>query len=272
MLFYKHCKHIYLPHKFSHCINTASGTTRYAYQLQCIKCGKIPLFKIGTYRDKQSLFDYNLYNVTFSSFGASGFGKCHHPWDDLNPCPCGCKERPLLMYEGDTLYYCGGPIDKIYAICSICGRHTAISNIVTVINDWNTGNIKGSTLNKSSGMQLSNMSRRQFLLYKMAKANSFDLSEKEISEYFKLLSRYIEEHEYVTYLNMKENPLIEALSERQQICSRNAIQCLFNQDFLQALHETLNVLSDYNKETPLTYNEYVLLSNILITYNHLTTR
>ena len=29
--------------------------------------------------------------------GSSGSGKCHHPWDDLKPCPCGCKERPLLM-------------------------------------------------------------------------------------------------------------------------------------------------------------------------------
>lgn len=31
--------------------------------------------------------------------GSAGSGKCHHPWDDLKPCPCGCKERPLLMYE-----------------------------------------------------------------------------------------------------------------------------------------------------------------------------
>lgn len=31
--------------------------------------------------------------------GSSGSGKCHHPWDDLKPCPCGCKERPLLMYK-----------------------------------------------------------------------------------------------------------------------------------------------------------------------------
>ena len=35
--------------------------------------------------------------------GSAGSGKCHHPWDNLKPCPCGCKERPLLMYEKDKL-------------------------------------------------------------------------------------------------------------------------------------------------------------------------
>lgn len=40
--------------------------------------------------------------------GSSGGGKCYHPWDDLKPCPCGCKERPLLMYKKEKLYFCGG--------------------------------------------------------------------------------------------------------------------------------------------------------------------
>lgn len=31
--------------------------------------------------------------------GTAGSGKCHHPWDDLKPCVCGTKERPLLMHD-----------------------------------------------------------------------------------------------------------------------------------------------------------------------------
>ncbi len=53
------------------------------------------------------------------------------------------------------------------------------------------------------------------------------------------------------------------------ICSQNAINCLFKQEFVQALHETLDVLSDYNKDTRLNYNEYVVLQNILLAYNYL---
>lgn len=74
--------------------------------------------------------------------GSAGSGKCHHPWDDLKPCPCGCKERPLLMYEKDKLYYCGGTTENVFAICSICGRHTEKSDMVITINNWNNDKIK----------------------------------------------------------------------------------------------------------------------------------
>lgn len=74
--------------------------------------------------------------------GSAGSGKCHHPWDDLKPCPCGCKERPLFMYEKDKLYYCGGSTENVFAICSICGRHTEKSDMVTTINNWNNDKTK----------------------------------------------------------------------------------------------------------------------------------
>ncbi|WP_147330977.1 hypothetical protein [Agathobacter rectalis] len=74
--------------------------------------------------------------------GSAGSGKCHHPWDNLKPCPCGCKERPLLMYEKDKLYYCGGSTENVFAICSICGRHTEKSDMVTTINNWNNDKTK----------------------------------------------------------------------------------------------------------------------------------
>ena len=74
-------------------------------------------------------------------FGSSGSGKCHHPWDCLKPCPCGCKERPLLMYEKDKLYFCGGITESVFAVCSVCGRYTEKSDISTAINNWNDDKI-----------------------------------------------------------------------------------------------------------------------------------
>lgn len=74
--------------------------------------------------------------------GSVGSGKCYHPWDNLKPCPCGCKERPLLMYEKDKLYYCGESTENVFAICSICGRHTEKSDMVTTINNWNNDKTK----------------------------------------------------------------------------------------------------------------------------------
>lgn len=81
--------------------------------------------------------------------GSAGSGKCHHPWDNLKPCPCGCKERPLLMYEKDKLYYCGGTKENVFAICNICGRHTEKSDIVTTINNWNNDKTKDANMDKS---------------------------------------------------------------------------------------------------------------------------
>lgn len=74
--------------------------------------------------------------------GSASSGKCHHPWDDLKPCPCGCKKKPLLMYEKDKLYYCGGTTENVFAICSICGRHTEKTDMITAINNWNNDKTK----------------------------------------------------------------------------------------------------------------------------------
>lgn len=58
---------------------------------------------------------------------------------NLKSCPCGCRDKPLLMYEKDKLYFCGGPTENVFAICSTCGRHTEKSDIATTINSWNNG-------------------------------------------------------------------------------------------------------------------------------------
>lgn len=58
---------------------------------------------------------------------------------NLKLCPCGCRDKPLLMYEKDKLYFCGGPTENVFAICSTCGRHTKKSDIATTINSWNNG-------------------------------------------------------------------------------------------------------------------------------------
>lgn len=95
------------------------------------------------------------------------------------------------------------------------------------------------------------------------------ICQKNISEYFNLISLYINANEYSAFRHMQEKHPIEPLSERQMICSQNAINCLLKQELVQALHETLDVLSDYNKDTRLNYNEYVVLQNILLAYNYL---
>ena len=82
--------------------------------------------------------------------GSSGSGKCHHPWDDLKPCPCGCKERPLLMYKKEKLYFCGGATENVFAVCSVCGRYTEKSDISTTINNWNNDKTKDANMDKSS--------------------------------------------------------------------------------------------------------------------------
>lgn len=81
--------------------------------------------------------------------GSTGSGKCHHPWDCLKPCPCGCMERPLLMYAKDELYYCGGSRENVFAICSVCGRHTEKSDIATTINNWNDDKTNDANMGES---------------------------------------------------------------------------------------------------------------------------
>ncbi|MCI6272228.1 MAG: hypothetical protein MR601_04690 [Erysipelotrichaceae bacterium] len=56
----KICKHDFKPHKFIECINDDCGNTYYLYQLQCMKCGKKPMFKFKKSREKLELFDFKM--------------------------------------------------------------------------------------------------------------------------------------------------------------------------------------------------------------------
>ena len=66
---------------------------------------------------------------------------------------------------------------------------------------------------------------------------------------------------------LSQHRRLEEANKRRRHESKT--NCLFNQEFVQALHETLDVLSDYNKDTRLNYNEYVILQNKLLVYNYL---
>ena len=194
-------------------------------------------------------------------FGSPGRAKVHHPWDDLMPCPCGCKKRPLLMYEKDRLYFCGVTSENVFAICSICGRRTEKSDVSTVIDNWNIG-----IINSSAEMRFYVMKRKDFCLNEMQEAQRFDLSKEEVSMYFERISLYINAHSYSAFRHMQKDNYVEPLSERQEVCSQNAIRCLIRGDFIQALHELLDVLSDNNKDISLNFNEYVVIKNIITMY------
>lgn len=56
----KICKHDFKPHEFIKCINDDCGNTYYLYQLQCMKCGKKPIFKAKKSREKLELFDFKM--------------------------------------------------------------------------------------------------------------------------------------------------------------------------------------------------------------------
>lgn len=96
-------------------------------------------------KEKSSLLETNAIIL-----GSSGSGKCYHPWDSLKPCPCGCKESPLLMYKKEKLYFCGGATENVFAVCSVCGRYTEKSDISTTINNWNNDKTKDTNMDKSS--------------------------------------------------------------------------------------------------------------------------
>lgn len=79
--------------------------------------------------------------------GKNAGGRAYHPWDDLKPCSCGCKERPLLLFEEDKkIYYYGvgagaGATENVFAVCRVCGRHTEKADIKTTIKNWNSNNL-----------------------------------------------------------------------------------------------------------------------------------
>lgn len=107
--------------------------------------------------------------------------------------------------------------------------------------------------------------RKTFLNKVISGANRFDLQPIEVKNYFMMIKDYI-----ITNTDIQRNKIVEPLSERQEVCSENAIRCLFNGNFIQALHETYDVLSDFNKNTEkLTYNEYIVIKNILVVYEYL---
>lgn len=84
--------------------------------------------------------DHSLPNDNLLVIGRKGSGKCHHPWDCLKPCICGCKERPVLVNKRGDLYRCGEENTAIFAACSSCGRHTDTGTLSIAIDNWNRDN------------------------------------------------------------------------------------------------------------------------------------
>lgn len=109
------------------------------------------------------------------------------------------------------------------------------------------------------------INRRDFL-NKIHDCNKFELAEEEVRNYFLLIQNYIEENTNVPYKPGQYADL--TLSERQQCCFSNAIKNLFEHNNVQALHETYDIISNYNTSIALlTYNEYILLNEIINVYN-----
>ena len=79
----------------------------------------------------------HIYYTPNMVIGSTGSGKCHHPWDNLKPCICGCKERPLLFNIYGELYSLGESKEALYVACQRCERRTVEADISTVIEKWN---------------------------------------------------------------------------------------------------------------------------------------
>ena len=73
------------------------------------------------------------------------------------------------------------------------------------------------------------------------------------------------------YLYMKSQKAVSTnvLSERQEICSAKAINSICSGNLVQALHEIIDVLDNYGSTEPLSYNEYVLINNLILLYNNI---
>ena len=114
--------------------------------------------------EKQYLYDFknSHNNKNIIVVGSAGAGKCHHPWDSLRPCKCGCKDSPLLMYENDRLYYCGGSTDAVFAMCPVCGARTEKKDIASVIEDWNDMSSEFSMMEKVNDKLSLNLSREDW--------------------------------------------------------------------------------------------------------------
>ena len=96
----------------------------------------IPHFK------KKTVYELNCQKSNVLILGTAGSGRAYHPWDDLKPCTCGCKERPLLMYEKNKLWHSGASsTNNLFVICSICKKHTKKADMATTIDDWNNDKV-----------------------------------------------------------------------------------------------------------------------------------
>lgn len=63
--------------------------------------------------------------------------------------------------------------------------------------------------------------RKTFLNKVISGANRFDLQPIEVKNYFMMIKDYI-----ITNTDIQRNKIVEPLSERQEVCSENAIRCL----------------------------------------------
>lgn len=59
-IMFSRCKHDYKPHNFIRCINDDYGNTQYFYEIQCMKCGKIPMLKGKKSREELELYDFKM--------------------------------------------------------------------------------------------------------------------------------------------------------------------------------------------------------------------
>ena len=73
--------------------------------------------------------------------GGSGKGRVRHPWSNLKPCVCGCKEKPLILSEKDESLCCDDPAYLVSVACCICGRYTEKTDIVAAIKKWNNDEV-----------------------------------------------------------------------------------------------------------------------------------
>lgn len=112
--------------------------------------------------------------------------------------------------------------------------------------------------------------RRDYINKVIKGCNSFELTETEVDNYFEQIKNYIKlfYKPYHSELNkgVLTSDIVESLSSRQEICSKEAINQIFEGNYVEALHNVYDVLSDLNKNTPITYNEYVLLMNLILVY------
>lgn len=99
-----------------------------------------------------------------------------------------------------------------------------------------------------------------------------DLSYTEVVYFLDMINKWVKS----SSVNSKFNEKIEPLTGRQMICSQNAINYLFDDNLLEFLHEVYDIIHNYcfndcniNCSEYLSYNEYVLLSNLFSVYDRL---